>query len=255
MNSEMVSSRKIGEISIFSPAECARILMTVESHSDHWTPRGPRLGPAHFFYTLGAATYLDCPVSQGQYKALAAKTNPVLSDAFGWVYARIEQMLASVFGPCQTTGELARPGFHIFSNMSHQGLDQSTIPLIQKMSPSSHCDLQHLEHREYWSGFGEADLVNALSFTIPLVLPATGGGLRLLEPLERIHVDGLERMTLERHGNSETHAIYSIGTACYHLGLIRHQILLREGDAAVGAKRITLQGHGIRCDGVWQLYF
>ena len=47
---------------------------------------------------------------------------------------------------------------------------------------------------------------------------------------------------------------YTIGKLMYHTGHVLHQIIpgykLQDGD-----RRMTLQGHGIKCDGIWRLYF
>ena len=49
-------------------------------------------------------------------------------------------------------------------------------------------------------------------------------------------------------------APYTVGKLFYHTGHVLHQIIpgykLQEGD-----RRITLQGHGIKCDGKWIIYF
>jgi hypothetical protein len=47
---------------------------------------------------------------------------------------------------------------------------------------------------------------------------------------------------------------YKVGQLFYHTGHVLHQIVPGY-KLDVEDRRITLQGHGVKCDGVWQLYF
>jgi len=47
---------------------------------------------------------------------------------------------------------------------------------------------------------------------------------------------------------------YTIGKMIYRIGDIAHQIL-KKTEFRSHDRRITLQGHGVKCDNVWQLYF
>jgi hypothetical protein len=190
---------------------------------DRWTRRGPG------FFTLGAAVYLD--VSRGgdyaSYQRHFGRSNPVIRHYFAMLAERVRDRLGVLIGESCTFGEgLALPGFHIFLQ---EGL-QSTL------RDNLHLDLQHTH-----LPMGFRAEAPSLTFTLPLEMPDAGGGLETCDI-----VAGNPRGRLVAHD-------YRIGELFVHSGRALHRRLHRP--ATAGCRRITLQGHAIRADRGWQIYW
>ena len=99
------------------------------------------------------------------------------------------------------------------------------------------------------------DFTLLLSFTLSVALPARGSGLNTWDIRydEYRNLNTAERARLRASQIKEYHP-YKLGQAVLHSGLQLHQIAPSQ-EFEPGDERITLQGHGIRRDGVWQLYW
>lgn len=225
---------------MLSAQECLPIVERVMALSGHWLQRGPV-----DFYTLGAASYLDGAWDNDPYRSRRMATNPILQSAFAGLYALVVNRLSAALA-CDVAfhPELALPGFHVFAAKPGEPMLPST-PAMAAAGGSIHRDLQYQSHRTLWQRYNYVDWQHPLSFTLPLELPAAGGGLNIWPAHGPL--DDLKHCTPER-------IPYRSGELVWFCTPLAHQIApvqpVSEND-----RRLTLQGHGLRCGGCWLLYF
>lgn len=192
----------------------------------HWTRRNSDAP----FFTLGIAAYLDgvdrdpALNNESVYrsKVLRRHNNQLLQRHFGDLLEHcrvaIEQwrQQAVRFDPEHT----ALPGFHI--HLPH--------PVFGDRVASCHNDLQFRQAFPT-EQFSDADV---MTFTLALSLPK-GAGLSLwVDEQEQFHP-------------------YHLGEMVLHSGLVTHQAILHPHGEPVA--RIALQGHAVRRDHTWTLYW
>jgi hypothetical protein len=206
---------------------------------------------------LGAASYkshsfVGSRINQYLYRKKARRLNPILKERLGWLYDRVAEKLATALAaPVSYPEDLALPGFHIYRKPIRE--KRLIVGGISLPGVSRHFDMQ-------WKkiNWGDPEKINftlPLSFTLPVALPERGAGLNVWN-IHHEDCTGLapaERQQLERSGTKIYHP-YSLGRAVLHSGLQMHQIAPTK-EFGPGDERITLQGHGIMRDGVWQLYW
>jgi hypothetical protein len=249
-----------GFLPVLDGNQAADVVAGVDAEVRLWTRR--EMFPIDF-YTLGAASYLDAVADLETYRERARSTNPALEARFGWLYELLVSRLSLLFGDCCLAEDLAYPGFHVFGHRPGTKNSTFTIRAMQALTASIHSDRQFEPHQAVWSKFADVDLQNTLTFTLALQLPRHGAGLCVWD--EEFRCDerdsAFRRQLRSQVDYQKTKGVpspvvitYEVGFLFYFMGLARHQIApsfaLDEDD-----RRITLQGHGVRCDGVWQLYF
>lgn len=234
----------IASIELLDASECASVERAIKELRSRWIPRGGQ--PAASFFTLGAASYLDEPAS---YPGRARELNPVLRDAFDWVYTRLAEFLqARLRAPVGFADGLGMPGFHVWLAPS----------IFITPVASVHFDLQY--ERAWPEHTPDLDRSRPLSFTLPIRLPRRGGGLNVWDvtyeryrafvariPGRIVPIDVtalLERMRFP----------YTTGAIAMHSGHLLHQIGEID-EVAADDERITLQGHALRQGGEWKLYW
>lgn len=223
------------------------VLARVMALRGSWTGRGDR--DRTQFHTLGAASYLDFCCSDDprrDYLERAPEENTLLWLEFDDLYESLRSTLENHLGePVAFTDVFALPGFHIFMGEAIASAARAPV----------HFDGQY----QYLPWERPLDLVPPISFTLPISLPAAGGGLDLwnLTPhdVRRAGDMGMDtdidRIKDRKH---KTFHPYSRGVMALHSGLLLHRI----GDVGpMGPQdhRITLQGHGVRVDGTWLLHW
>jgi uncharacterized protein (DUF934 family) len=238
---EALRSARTVEIATLAAEECRRAEASIMELRDRWIPRDP-LAP---FFTLGAAAYIDAQYGDlRRYHAVAFSQNAVLRSSFGWLHQRLLDALADVLGARPFfPRRLGLPGFHIF--LAHPAFTQPVC--------SVHVDLQYL-HLE-WDPVLEVDFSSSLSLTLPLVLPAAGGGLAMWDlkaDAQEAAADPQVAAQLVAGKEPEVHR-YRPGTVVLHDGLSVHQIA--PFPTAHGDRRITLQAHLLRSREGWMLYW
>lgn len=237
-------------IPILSPDDCERVRRTVHALRQSWIMRG---NPKYPFYTVGAASYIDAVWQQPdrrppRYSELLAQSNPMLREHFQWLYARVMYELSIYLQVVvRTADELALPGFHIW-----EGMGVPTSPL------SIHFDLQYLSIP--WPDVARSDRTRPLSFTLPIALPRGGGGLNSWDLSYEAHAAEYGRTgritpvdEIARQRKPTFHP-YTLGVLTLHSGHTLHQIAAVD-QAYPDDERITLQGHGLYCDGAWTIYW
>jgi hypothetical protein len=234
-------------IPVLSSAECERVRQAVHALRSNWIVRGSADYP---FYTVGAASYIDAvpQTPPPRYQEILVETNPVLREHFDWLYARLMNKLSvHLQAAVRTANELALPGFHVW-----QGLDVPTSPT------SVHFDLQYTSIP--WPDLGRSDLSRPLSFTLPIALPRGGGGLNSWEisyEEQVAHFQATRESTPAEEMpklRTRTFHPYTPGVLALHSGHTLHQIAAVD-QAYPDDERITLQGHGLYCDGAWTIYW
>jgi len=224
-------------IPLLDVTDCERVASAVSNLRDHWIPR---TRPPTSFFTLGVASYMDLssPAEQGltrNYYEEAPIFNALILDRFGWLLKLIQDALNDTLG--LTTcfcPRLAVPGFHIFEHLAIPTTDLASI----------HSDLQY--QLIQWGDCATLlDFRNPVSFTLPIKLPAGGGGINewdlTYEEMTLAHLD----LATSLRSRRKSFQPYSIGSLALHSGHYLHQIA-GVADVQPGDQRITLQGHGLR---------
>lgn len=241
LNLPMTKKSVLYKVDFLTPAECKKIRDTVFSLKDHWIDRG-RVVP---FYTLGVASYMDSSrEDDSHYREAAKVSNPILKAAFPDLYARLAKLLEKETGyPVQYEESLAYPGFHIFLSSKS----------FEKPLASVHFDLQFESIK--WP-YKEIDFAHPLSITLPIVLPHLGGGLNYWEAYRDEMKDYTkEQMTKYIETHPPKYMEYEVGKIVIQNDrLCLHQIAPGK-NLTPGDERITLQGHGLVCDGILKLYW
>ena len=244
----------------------------VDLLKEWWIPRGVYCGEGGFtaseenpvdFYTLGVATYIDGITDIQYYYDYIKSQNPVFKDYFSWLYDLVIYNLWGEIGECQVADFLAYPGFHIFGTKPNEPPKMATKTYMEQPSATIHVDLQHEQHDFLWNHFKDVDLENTLSFTLPIQVPTNGGGLNTWEEesMKQYEIDNkytkhMKELDYSKWGDYDEPTVvpYNAGEMFWFIGKLVHQIAPAY-NADFNDRRISLQGHGVKCDGVWQLYF
>jgi hypothetical protein len=232
---------------------CARVGEDLLDVEPFWLPRHPRLP----FHTLGATNYYDITANPARpYERLARQYNPLLLGCFRPLYRSLCACLGERLGARVTFAEgAALPGFHIFA-------------ADPAFAPSGDHDVTHAQwfaRRDLGGHPGNPIHVDrahralgfegeTLSFTLPIRLPGQGAGLRIW-PLQESDRRGLDEPGLQALLAATPHRdhAYAPGELLVHCGDWYHQA--RGLPVSPGDYRITLQGHGVRRDDGWHLFW
>lgn len=231
------------EIQLLTEAECRDVVRKLWSVHEYWVPRDGRGN----FLTLGWATYLDGSLLDDDgVRDGWAESNRML---YGLFQAELERVRAAIE---QWTGQkvvyqkdVPLPGFHVWLS---QGIP--TQP-----SASVHFDLQYEPLVRHGVLPAPED---TLSFTLPVALPMTGGGLTywkdVLLGVSDIDWSGGKTLADVTRDAASSHIEYSLGKLVLHSGQLAHQIspvpVVRPDDL-----RITMQGHALLSQSRWILYW
>ena len=264
---------KSGFLDVLNQEQIDIVLKDIDALSDWWIPRGIYSSDCGFnenqenpvdFYTLGAATYIDGITSIEEYYRYTKEQNPVFAQYFGGLYRELMVAFDKVIGKCALWDYLAYPGFHVFSAKPNEPPKMATKMYMEQPSATIHLDLQHEKHEFLFdNSFKEIDYENVLSFTLPLVVPKNGGGLNTWEEesMKQYEIDNeytkhMKELDYSQWGDygEPTVVPYTAGKMFWFTGKLVHQIA-PGFNLDFNDKRISLQGHGVKCDGNWILYF
>ncbi|MFF9621211.1 hypothetical protein [Streptomyces griseosporeus] len=235
----------IDRLTVLTAAESAALRDAVHALRPHWTARGRE--PASFF-TLGAPSYLDLAGNPdgGPYQARADASRPLLWEAFGELYTRLAKLLEQHLGaPAEYPGHLALPGFHVW--LAPAVFTRPKAPV--------HFDMQYRAF-DWPEG---TDLTRLLSFTLPVRLPAAGGGLNVWDATydhfrHAVAKGWAESAADLKRFHRHQYVPYTEGEMVMHSGHTLHQVA-PSPRVEPDDERLTLQGHGVWCDGRWLLYW
>lgn len=237
---------EIQHITVLSQDQCQQVLQDVYELKSVWLPMLSNKIHGLPFYTLGAASYLA--FSNGyavpvDYYDMAKKINPQLRNKFDWLYSLLQKILEDVLKENVHYNEaIARPGFHIF-----QAHPACTQPIA-----SIHCDRQ-FENINF--GSDEIDTEQPISFTLSIELPACGAGLLLYDQhyTELLH-KSQKQLDEMYAGSTKTYHAYRKGDLVIHSGYRVHQIAPAKS-IQPNDQRVTLQGHAIKVNSKWIVYW
>jgi len=225
-------------VPVLNEEGCEQIVHDVHRARSLWRPR-------HGFYTLGAASYLD--TNPGDYQQNNHYSSEAMRHIFSDLYDEVCAVISGISElPSKVHEQLGPPGFHIFrghpllgSGLMHGG--------------SIHIDTPHLQHAQLLDPVDDV-----LAFTLPVALPAGGGGMFYWTEETSMDVCGfpsdMDDEQLQWLETNKKQIDYRLGHIALHDGKSLHQLasLCEPSDRDW---RITLQGHGVLSDGVWHLYF
>lgn len=253
----------LNRLDFISTEECNVVASRVEKMSHLYQQRIPNKP----FYTLGAASYLDAAESISKYYQISQRINPILKENFGWLYQRLVNTLeAYLEAPVTYNYQAALPGFHIF--LSDKLFEQDLADI--------HLDIQYLLLD--WDNIKSINYQNPISFTLAIALPKYGAGISVWD-IEANNIANLPLAVSDRikgENNYITHINQPEITkqmekwifGCKNKFFYGHElgkITLQEKhmfhkiaparNLQPDDKRITFQGHGLFCNGTWQLYW
>ncbi|MEZ8708810.1 hypothetical protein AB6H46_21125 [Vibrio alginolyticus] len=219
---------EIGRYSLISERECIALVSVLDSKRSDWLPN--KLGCNNYF-TLGRCVYLDLSgmrEGKNSYYKNIEYSNKLLLECFPYLYKKLIIFFSNILNDkISYHNNYAMPGFHIFY--------QPGIDIAAKEEP--HVDLQHM--RVNWKL--ERDKCETISFTIPLELPRNKGGLD-------VWFDG------HKHTEEPIYHEYNIGNIFVQKGVIVHRIANTYYNSS-SDRRITIQGHLIKLEGIWYMYW
>jgi hypothetical protein len=234
----------ITSFDLLSNSECDSVVGRIHDLRPYWIPRCGAEPCA--FFTLGAASYMDDRASLARLKSLY---NPLLCGQFGELLERVRAALGRLVAePARFEDALALPGFHIWQAPA----------IFTEPDASIHFDVQY--RRIEWPPELRPDFERSLSFTLPISLPKLGGGLIYWDLSYDRYRDQCERAgcwidTREIIGDAVgTRHPYTPGVLVTHSGHVLHQIA-PVSSVDPDDERITLQGHAVRCERQWILYW
>lgn len=237
------------QIALLSDKECDRTYRDLHELREQWIPRR---APEIPYYTLGAAsTFPEMKRPEGggdDYYSMARRYNPVLKGSFQWLHDRLSVALAEVLdAPVVYHDPFALPGFQIFG--SCPGFTSGGM---------LHSDIQYTFLN--LSGFREVDFANPLAYTMAVRLPGSGGGLNVWDATAYWDAQAdpprydLEGAKSRLKSSKREYIPYETGVMVLHSGLRIHQVAGVK-NPQTDDERISLQGHGLFCDGVWRLFW
>lgn len=235
----------IAELPLLTGEQSDALRARIHGMREHWIPRG---GEPASFLTLGTPSYLDVAESpeSGHYQRHGVAARPLLWEHFRDLYELLGRALSEHLGaPVRYADGLALPGFHIWLEGA----------IFTKPRAPVHFDLQY-EAFDWPPG---TDTDRLLSYTLPLRVPAAGGGLNLWDVTYREFRDYRARGWVESAADlqrfrTRRYVPYTPGRLYVHSGHVLHQVAPSSG-VSPGDERLTLQGHGVLCDGEWLLYW
>jgi hypothetical protein len=240
MNMMPITTRHpIHRLPLLSAAACQQIRTELYAMKAEWIRRNPYLP----FYTLGVASYLDAAKDVQAYYQQAQDYNTGLRARFSGLYQQLGDALSDhLAAPINYNPTFALPGFHIYL----------FCVVFEQAIASIHVDSQY-QHLNWDQP--TTDFTQPISFTLPISLPQSGGGLNVwdIHHAELMDRDAADLPQLMQTREKVFYP-YQAGTLMIHSGWALHQAapanqLQPEDD------RITLQGHGLFSQGQWQLYW
>jgi hypothetical protein len=192
-------------------------------------------------YSLGASVNLDHRWPS-LYLAKAKVCNAVMQQKLKWLYERLGRILSQELAcPVEYLPGFGLPGFNIYRT-----------PATLDKPGNIHCDRQYTL-LDLWP---PADFARTLSFTLPLALPRSGGGLNYWNVRfadAPSYQNRVEFLGFFENREPRYHE-YTVGRLVVQHGEFFHQLAqtVSPGD---DDERITLQGHGVHSGDGWLLYW
>ena len=258
-------------IDVLSEDECKQYVKDIDSLRSEWTKRPSW---ATHFYTLGLATHADIK----PYKSIESHVfdtikykNDILRKNFSDLYEKIIEAVKDKLGECNLIVDQAPiPGFFIYGEAKPNDIKKEELPPLSGAC-QIHFDGQYTSLDYIWDQYKEV-VDEYISFTLPLEMPEYGAAILLWDkPDLGCYAKGEIAETYKgydyykRKENSKYLDSYILNKIPEVIQHIPGRMIVTRGKqfhaAAASIKpfstdrRITLQGFGVKCDGVWRLFF
>lgn len=256
----------LGYIDVFDDNQCRDIVSRIDNFRSDWISLYESTsGDAGIDYpplwTLGAASYRDGRKSLKFYHKIKNRENSILLNNFQDIYDIFLEKVNKYIGDAELEKDLALPGFHIFGENQH-------VDSKVKINLSNFLDLIHKDglndmHYDFLSTkYSNVDIDKVISITIPIQLPIKGHGLCVWDDsltefnsYDEFAKDIISSGLYKDFEFGDPNIIpYRLGSAFCFSGMSLHQIA-PIFKAYPGDRRITMQAHGLVCDGSWRLFF
>jgi hypothetical protein len=217
------------------------------------------------FYVLGAASYAN---DLEQYNLIKNEVNPIIERNFTDLLNLIKNYLEKILNEkCFFDKNLSYPGFQILNSKDKDAL----APLT-----SLHIDTPYELHYDYLlNEYKNVNFDFPLTFTLSLNIPKSGGGLYYwdLEGWENQSEEESHKLYIDIYNKYDNLFIiknipsrieyenilkpkilkYKNGYMTIFKGNLLHQVIPFYSMSE--EPRITLQGHGLKSNSGWLLYF
>lgn len=258
-------------IDMLSKDECKKYVDVLDSLSNQWTKRV--IGSAHY-YTFGAASHLDLnvsePVTDDTLNFIKTNNNN-LKIAFPELYNKIVAELSKKIGECQLIEEDGPiPGFFIYGEALPNNIKKEPSHIVGGLA-SIHTDGQVSSLGYIWERYKDLG-TEYISYTLPLEVPENGAAFLLWDQpdlgcymsgeVAEIY-KGYDYYQDDKNINFlNNNIINKVPEVIDH---IPGRMLVQKGEQYHAAgfstkpfttdRRITFQGLGAKCDGIWRLFF
>lgn len=258
-------------INVLSEDECREYARVLDSLSSEWTKR-PQ-GSSHL-YTLGSATHADIEtcdlVSDIEFNKIEYN-NEILRNHFPDLYIKLIRALESKLGPCELiTDKAPLPGFFIYGEPKPNDIRKEELPPVAGMV-RIHFDGQVYALDYIWNDYSDVE-EECISFTLAIEMPEHGAAFLLWDqPDLGCYLNGeiadiyKSYDYYEADGNREFLDSYALNKVPEVIEHVVGRMIVNKGKqwhAAAGStkqfstdRRIAFQGFGVKCDGVWRLFF
>ncbi len=213
-------------------------------------------------WSLGAVSYRDVRENGSEYRRIKSGENRILLTNFKYIYDSLLEKLEPHIGSVELEKTLALPGFHIFGERTHVDNQVRVIFSPDQVFSMVHKDMLNSMHYSHLSKiYKNVDKKENISITLSIALPFRGSGICIWDdsitkenPKEEFSKDIINNKIYENFEFGQPKIIeYKQGSAFCFSGNIYHQIapalIVNPGD-----RRITMQAHGMFCDGAWRLF-
>lgn len=258
-------------VDVLSENECKEYANIIDSLSPEWIKREQDYS---HLYTLGTATHADIESNKsidGNTLDAIKHNNDLLKKNFPDLYAKVLKAIESKLGPCELVIDKAPiPGFFIYGEPKPNNIEKKELPPVAGLA-RIHFDGQVSSLDHIWNQYSDVDS-ESISYTLPIEMPEYGAAFLLWDqPDFGCYMEG-EIADIykaydyyEEEANIEyleSHIFNKVPEVIEHIPgrMIVHKG--RQLHAAAGSikqfstdRRITLQGLGVKCDGVWRLFF
>jgi hypothetical protein len=260
-----------GLINLLTKEECAEYVSIIDSLSASWTKRN--VGNYHY-YTFGSASHLDIEPfdSLGEEVFDTIKNNNgVLKKNLQGLYDKVLMAISEKFGEAELVcDEGPIPGIFIYGEPRPNNITKDSVPSMGGKT-KMHQDGQFKSLDYIWSKYKDVE-IETIGFTLPLEVPQAGAAFLLWDqPDMGCYEDDSIADTYKSYDYSENKENVNVLTEFISNrvpNVVKHlpgRMFVQRGNQwhATGFstepystdRRITLQGFGVRCDGVWRLFF
>ncbi len=256
---------------LLTEAETIHYSNLIDSLYDRWSIRKFKGG---HYYTLGLATHLDGPTHEEdaseEYIARCRESNAMLLKYFHPLYDKAVKEISTKLGECELIADGPLPGFYIYGEPKSR---KEPIELERTETVSAiHRDVQVDRLNYLWNRYSDVDNTTTMSFTFAIDVPKFGASIALWDQEDKGLFSNTEYAKWAKSIDYTSYPdnVYMLENNIKNKipDIVQHkpgQIFFQEGAIyhAVGHtqkpmsndRRITLQGFGKKCDGVWRLCF